>query len=156
MVRKWNHSILAATHRYPFLAPFMKNMPYICHGVTLTLTGPRKAGAVSYQDENLDLQPGDWVEVKPFEEISVTLDENGRHKGLFFMRGMDKFCGQRFRVFKRVEKIMLETTGEMRKIMTPTVFLEGALCDGTAYDGCDRSCFCYWREVWLRRVPPPP
>jgi hypothetical protein len=155
LIRRWNHSILAATHRYPFLTPFMKNMPYMCHGVALTLTGPRRPGSVPYQDESLNLQPGEWVEVRPLEEISATLDENGRHKGLFFMHGMDKFCGQRFRVFKRVERIMLETTGETRKIVAPTVFLEGALCDGTAYGGCDRSCFCYWREVWLKRVPPP-
>jgi hypothetical protein len=155
LARRWNHSILTATYRYPFLKPFMKNMPYMCHGVALMLTGPQKAGTIPYQDENLNLQPGDWVEVKSLEEVSATLDDNGKHKGLYFMQGMDKFCGKRFRVFKRVERIMLETTGEMRRIMAPTVFLEGALCDGTAYGGCDRSCFCYWREVWLKRVPRP-
>lgn len=155
LVRRWNHSILTATHRYPFLKPLMKNMPYMCHGVTLALTGPRRAEYGFYQEETLDLKPGDLVEVRPLEEIQATLDVNGKHRGLYFMRGMDLFCGKQFRVFKRVEKIMLETTGETRKILTPTVFLEGCLCDGKAYGGCDRSCFCYWREVWLKRVTPP-
>lgn len=47
---------------------------------------------------------------------------------------------------------MLETNGELRK-MKNTVLLEGAMCDGKAFSGCDRSCFHFWREVWLRRVP---
>lgn len=67
---------------------------------------------------------------------------------------MLKFCEKRFRVYKTLDKILLEATGELRKIKTPTVLLEGVICDGKAHGGCDRSCFCFWREAWLRRVNP--
>jgi len=48
--------------------------------------------------------------------------------------------------------MIIETTGELRKIRTPTVLLEGVFCDGRAHGNCDRSCFCFWREAWLKRV----
>jgi len=67
---------------------------------------------------------------------------------------MRKYCGKRFRVYKRLEKIILETTGELRTVRTPTVLLEEVFCDGEAHGGCDRSCFCFWREAWLKRVTP--
>lgn len=67
------------------------------------------------------------------------------------MTGMRKYCGRRLRVYKPVDRIMLETDGQLRK-MKNTVLLEGAMCDGVEFGGCDRSCFHFWREVWLRRV----
>jgi hypothetical protein len=109
--------------------------------------------SVSDNIENLDLQVGERVQVRSLDEISATLDERGRFKGLAFMPVMKKFCGQEFTVFKRVEKILLESTGELRKLRSPTVFLEGVHCDGQMYEGCDRSCYLYWREAWLKRVP---
>jgi hypothetical protein len=101
---------------------------------------------------NLGLKPGEWVEVKSQKEIFATLDRKGKLKGLAFNREMTKFCGKRFRVYKRLEKMILESTGELRRIRTPTVMLEGVFCDGEAHNKCDRSCFCFWREAWLRRV----
>lgn len=112
----------------------------------------RASGIRSQPDEVLGLQPGEWVEVKPVEEILSTLDGNRRQRGLLWMTGMKKYCGKRFRVYRRVDTIMLETNGELRK-MKNTVLLEGTLCDGLAFGGCDRSCFHFWREVWLRRAP---
>jgi hypothetical protein len=103
-------------------------------------------------EENLNLQPGDWVEVRSKAEIYATLDPRGKFKGLGFMPEMEKFCGKRFRVWKKVSMIALESTGEMRRLRSPTVFLEGAFCDGGFHYNCDRSCFCFWREAWLRRV----
>lgn len=67
------------------------------------------------------------------------------------MTGMRQYCGRCLRVYKPVDRIMLESNGELRK-MKNTVLLEGAMCDGTEFGGCDRSCFHFWREVWLRRV----
>jgi hypothetical protein len=112
----------------------------------------RKLARASIEKMNLGLMPGEWVEVKSMREIFATLDQNRKLKGLAFNREMAKFCGKRFRVYKRLEKIILESTGELRKIKTPTVMLEGVFCDGEAHDNCDRSCFCFWREAWLRRV----
>jgi hypothetical protein len=107
---------------------------------------------VKIEYDVLNLKPGEWVEVRSFDEILKTLDEKSKHRGIVFMPEMKKFCGKRFQVFKKVEKIMSETTGEMRKIKSPTVFLEGTLCDGEFHQGCDRACYCYWREIWLKRV----
>ena len=105
------------------------------------------------EDEHvLNLRPGDLVEVKSAEEILATLDKTRRHKGLHWMTGMRKYCGERYRVYKRLETILLESNGEIRK-MKNTVLLEGVMCDGAEFCGCDRSCFHFWREVWLRRVP---
>lgn len=102
--------------------------------------------------KTLNLQPGEVVEVRSAKEIFATLDAQGKLRGLRFTREMEKFCGKRFRVYKILSKIILEATGELRKIKTPTVLLDGVFCDGTAHGGCDRSCFCYWREHWLKRV----
>jgi len=95
------------------------------------------------------------VEVKPFEEIFDTLNSEGKHRGLAFTKEMMKYCGRRFRVHKRLEKIILESTGEMRTMRTPTVILENVFCDGEAHGNCDRTCFCFWREAWLNRILPP-
>jgi len=102
--------------------------------------------------ENLNLRPGEWVEVRSISEIFATLDENGKLRGLRFNPEMEAFCGGRFKVYKRLDKMIVESTGELRKIRTPTVLLEGVFCDGKAHGGCDRSCFCFWREAWLKRV----
>ena len=104
------------------------------------------------QTESLALKAGDWVEVRSAKEIFSTLDQHGKLKGLGFTPEMVKFCGKRFTVYKRLENIILESTGELRRIKSPTVLLEGVLCDGEAHGKCDRSCFCFWREAWLRRM----
>ena len=54
--------------------------------------------------EVLGLRSDEFVEVKSEEEILATLDENKKNKGLLWMAGMRKFCGQRYRVFKRLGK----------------------------------------------------
>ena len=105
----------------------------------------------SSYDEVLNLQLGELVEVKSEEEILATLDENRKNKGLLWMAGMRRFCGKRFRVYKRLERILLESTEEYRELKN-TVLLEGVMCDGKEFYGCDRSCFHYWREAWLSRV----
>ena len=56
------------------------------------------------------------------------------------------------KIFKKVETILLESTGELRKLRSPTLFLDGVLCDGSQQGGCARSCFHFWRDVWLKRV----
>ena len=116
--------------------------------------GKRKSKPVIGRYGILNLQPGEWVEVRSPKEIFATLDEKGKLRGLRFNREMAKFCGKRFKVYKRLEKMVLEATGELRKIRTPTVMLECVFCDGKAHGGCDRSCFCFWREAWLERVKP--
>jgi len=103
-------------------------------------------------DPSLKLKIGDLVEVLPAKEIFATLDAKGKLRGLTFTPEMTKFCGRRFKVYKKLDKIILEATGELRKIKSPTVLLENVFCDGKAHADCDRSCFCFWREEWLKRV----
>lgn len=106
-------------------------------------------------DEVLNLQPGELVEVKSLEEVLDTLDDrrpgHGRNKGLLFMFPMPNFCGKRYRVYKRLSRILLESTGELKKVKN-TVLLEGVVCDGKDFYDCDRSCYHFWREIWLKRV----
>lgn len=99
--------------------------------------------------EVLDLQPSELVEVKSELEIRETLDEHGMHRGMFWMPNMARFCGKKYTVYKRVSRVMLESNGEIRKLKN-TVLLDGVMCENL-YD-CDRSCFHFWREAWLRRV----
>ncbi len=98
--------------------------------------------------EALALQPGDWVTVKSVDEIRTTLDTSGRNRGLSF--GMTDCCGKPFRVHGRLERMIIETTGEMRTVEN-TVLLEGARCGCVnVLGGCPRNEFSFWREIWLK------
>lgn len=131
-------------------------MPWVIP-VWRKVQGRDESGKVSKRPNSVgprseELQPGDWVEVMTLDEIEAGLDRNGRLYGLNFMPEMRKYCGQKFKVFKRVNRMMLESTGELRTIRRPTYYLEGVYCDGGFHEGCDRSCFLLWREEWLRKV----
>jgi hypothetical protein len=120
-----------------------------------TVTGPQSVEQpeeYSAANDALGLQPGDLVEVKSEEEIRRTLDATGKNRGLGFMPEMWEYCGQRGKVFKRVEKVCLEHAPRTVRSMKNTVILEGAFCKGSGI-GCDRACFYFWREIWLRRIP---
>ena len=106
---------------------------------------------VGSPNDILDLQPGEVVEVRSMEEILKTLDDQRRHRGLAFAAEMREYCGRRFRVFKRVDRFILESYPGKVRSLHHTVLLEAALCKGIG-KGCDRSCFHFWREAWLKRV----
>jgi len=116
------------------------------------LKGKGESYTVCMDNENLNLRPGEWVETRSAKQIFATLDAQYEHKGLQFIHEMQKFCGRRLKVYKKVDKIILEATGEMRTMRAPTVLLEDVICDGESHGGCTRSCFLFWREVWLKRV----
>lgn len=101
---------------------------------------------------SLNLRPGELIEVKPMEEILETLNESGHNRGLHFSPDMGLLCGKQQRVERRLDKIIVDGTGEMRQ-MHNTVYLEGSLCGcaHVAFGGCSRNEFVYWREIWLRR-----
>ena len=106
--------------------------------------------------EAMDLQPGEYVEVKQFEEIRETLDRVGKNRGMRFDIEMTVHCGKRFRVAKRVEKIIDEQTGELVALKTPSIILDGAVCLAkfSAHRMfCPRALPQFWREIWLKRVP---
>jgi len=108
-------------------------------------TGPAR-------DEVLGLQPGEWVRVRSKAEIQNTLDAKGTLRGLSFMGHYDVYCGKTMRVRERVERILVEETGQIRTIHN-TVLLEGAVCP--RHQGCARGMPPLWREAWLERVAEP-
>ena len=99
----------------------------------------------------LDLRPGELVEIRSLEEILATLDERGTLDGLPFMPEMSAFCGGRFRVVRRVDKIndWIRYSGLRR--VRDTVLLERLRCDGGHHGGCQANCHLRWKEAWLRR-----
>ena len=102
--------------------------------------------------ESLNLRPGETIEVKPIEHIIDTLNEAGRNRGLSFSPDMRLLCGARQKVKGRLDKIIVDGTGEMRHLKN-TVALEGSFCGCSqiAFGGCPRHELAYWREIWLRR-----
>jgi hypothetical protein len=103
--------------------------------------------------ESLNLRSGELIEIKPLASITETLDEGAYNRGLFFTPAMASSCGEKYRVEGRIEKIIVDGTGEMRQLRN-TAFLEGSLCGCScvAFGGCPRGEFAYWREIWLCRV----
>jgi len=157
--RSWrftlNRKAYELGERFPFIPESGRKVMRFRSFIRRAMAGTLRPGDPPADIRVLNLEPGEWVEVRPAKEIQATLDSRGRLRGLIFMPEMQQFCGRRFRVFKKVKNIVLETNQEMRTIGSPTVFLEGVWCDGSYHAGCDRACFCFWREEWLRRIPTP-
>jgi hypothetical protein len=120
---------------------------------------PRKHGTVPVGQvapiAGLNLQPGEQVRVKSYDEILATLDRSNRNRGLFFDAEQVPFCGRVYRVKARVTKFVNEKTGTMSTMKTPAVILEGVWCQARYSDCrmfCPRSIYSWWREIWLERV----
>jgi hypothetical protein len=116
-------------------------------------TRPRVVGELRRTPHvELGLEPGEWVEVKSHKEILATLDRLGKNRGLSFDSEMVSYCGRRFRVLRRVETIVDETSGKLRRLPGVCIVLEEVVCRGLYHRSCPRSIYPYWREIWLRRV----
>lgn len=101
---------------------------------------------------DLKLQPGDWVMIKSSDEITRTLDAQGRNRGMICDFGMCRYSGGKYQVRSRLDRMISEPTGEMRDVEA-TVILDGLYClCWNTLGGCPRQDFMYWREVWLDRV----
>lgn len=108
--------------------------------------------------ESLDLQPGDWVEVKSAQQIAATITPNGFNRGMRYDPEMLKYCNERFRVQTRVMRLIHEKTGKMTDMKTPCIRLENVYCRAELTEtrlGCPRASSTYWREIWLKRVDAP-
>lgn len=103
----------------------------------------------------LNIQAGEYVQIKTKEEILCTLDNRYRNRGLWFDMEMVKYCGRTVKVLKRVKKIINEKTGEIINIKNGSVILEGVVCCGEFSNNrllCTRSIYPFWREIWLERI----
>ena len=126
------------------------------------LTGrpdPFRCGVIpegaSTPDEKLNLQPGEWVEVKSHDEILETVNRELGNRGLKYNAEMTPACGQRFQVAQRVTQIIEEKSGRMITMKNPCITLKGVYCQAfyTHYSLlCSRRVTPYFREIWLRRV----
>jgi hypothetical protein len=102
-----------------------------------------------------NVRPGEMVEVRSYEEIQRTLDERHRNRGLWFDVEMIPYCGGRYRVQDRVQRIINERNGCMIELSSDCLILEGVVCRGEHSPGrwfCPRAIYPYWREAWLRPV----
>jgi hypothetical protein len=106
--------------------------------------------------ESLNLQPGELVKIKPMQSIIPTLNATAHNRGLWFSPDMRLLCGRERRVERRIDKLIVDGTGEMRQLRN-TVYLEGSMCGcaHVAFGGCSRREFVYWREIWLSRPDNP-
>lgn len=107
-------------------------------------------------DAQLDLQPGEFVRVKSFDQILATINSKNLHRGMYFdVNEMSLYCGRPFRVRARLDKFIDERTGVMKTLKTPAVILEGVTCSGRHSENrwlCPRAILPWWREVWLERI----
>jgi hypothetical protein len=100
----------------------------------------------------LNLKPGEFVQVKSRQEIFATLDKRNRNRGLLFDAEMLKYCGGTFRVLKRVNQIVDEKNGKILRMKSSCIILDGSACAADYHKLCPRAIYHYWREGWLRRV----
>ena len=112
------------------------------------ITGSTPKGPVG----NLNLQPGELVQVRSKEEIIATLDKHRRNRGLLFDGEMLRYCDGIFTVLRRVDRIIDERTGKMIQMKYPSVILDGVACKSDYHRLCPRAIYHYWRESWLARV----
>jgi hypothetical protein len=122
---------------------------------------PRKHGTIPEGEATpvgtLDLQPGELVRIRPYQEILETLNTRDRNRGLYFDAEEVPYCGGEHRVLKRVTRIIHEKTGKMLEMKTPSLILDSVICESRYSECrlfCPRSIYSYWREIWVERVEP--
>lgn len=120
---------------------------------------PRRTGTIpageSTPVRNLNLQPGELVRIKPYQEILTTLNTENRNRGLFFDAEEVPYCGKSYRVLSRVHRLVNERTGKMQEMKVPGIILDKVICEGRYSECrvlCPRSIYSFWREMWLERA----
>ena len=120
---------------------------------------PRRRGVIPAGGptprSDLNLQPGELVRMKSYEDILATLDKNLSNRGLKFDAEFVPYCGRVFRVQRQVERFVDESSGLLRTLKTPAVILDGVFCK-SQFAGqrifCPRAIYLWCREIWLERV----
>lgn len=133
------------------LAP--PDLSAFCAGAERPGSGHTKSGiAVVTVDKSYRV--GDWVRVRPLDQILATLDDQGRLDAMPFMPEMAAYAGRTMRVRRSAHKAC-DPTGvtDMRR-MKDTVLLT-ARCDGSGHDGCQAGCLMYWKTAWIEPAEAP-
>ncbi|ESS66174.1 hypothetical protein MGMO_204c00020 [Methyloglobulus morosus KoM1] len=120
---------------------------------------PRRPGKIPQGQPtpfySLDLQVGELVRVKSYNEILATLNKDGKNRGLQFDAELVPYCGKIFRVKDRVTTFIDEKTRKLVTLKNPSIILEGVYCQSRHSKCrmiCPRSILSWWREIWLERV----
>jgi hypothetical protein len=103
--------------------------------------------------EKLDLQPGEWVQIKSYEEILATLNVKNRNRGLWFDAEMVKYCNGVYKVLCRVERIIDPKSRKMLHFDNDCIILDGVTTRGDHHRFYSQNEYPFWREIWLRRCP---
>ena len=98
------------------------------------------------------LAAGDFVIVRPIEQIAKTLNRHNKNRGLWFDQDMIKHCGTRQRVLARADRIIDDATGEMRVMKTPCILLDGIDYSGEFLNFNTQHDPFFWREAWLEKA----
>lgn len=108
---------------------------------------PRVAGLPPIEPERL--APGDRVVVRPILEIEGTLNDKGKHRGLWFDPDQIKHCGKPRTVVARVDRIIDDAWGQMLTMKTPCILLDGVDYSGETLSFSAQHDLYFWREHWL-------
>jgi hypothetical protein len=104
---------------------------------------------------SLNLRAGDRVRTRSVEAIAPTLTPLGTTQGIWFDDENVPYCGQTFRVHRRIERYINDNTGEMVELKTGCVTLEGSLCTAEHSLGrwfCPRAFYVQWQDGWVEPV----
>jgi hypothetical protein len=110
---------------------------------------PRLKGLPAIEPE--PLVPGDKVIVRPIIEIESTLNDKGKHRGLWFDPDQIKHCGKPRTVIARVHKIIDDAYGQMLTMKTPCILLEDVDYSGETLSFSAQHDLYFWREHWLHK-----
>lgn len=128
-----------------------RGLPYFPVRARERITGPVRWAWRRFLNPRADLRPGEFVEVRSLPEILATLDKRGCLEGLPFMPEMVVYCGHRFQVQRRVDKVYEYAHGTGLRRMRDAVLLATLRCNGQSHGGCQAGCQFIWKEAWLKR-----
>lgn len=119
---------------------------------------PRRPGKIPRgrptPTSGLNLQTGELVRIKSYNDILNTLNEEGKNRGLSFDAELVPYCGTVQRVRARLTTYMDEKRGKLVHLKNPCILLEDVYCQ-SRYSSCKmmcpRSIYSWWHEVWLER-----
>jgi len=101
---------------------------------------------------SVPFENGEAVWVRSRQEIDATLDPFKELKGCAFLPDMYQYCDTQQRVLKSM-RYLIDERDYKRKKVRGVILLDAVICNGTpAFGACDRCCFLFWREEWLKKI----
>jgi hypothetical protein len=119
------------------------------------IIGPMSAAVRRFIRPGARFRAGEIAEVRSLGEILATLDERGCLEGMPFMPEMAIYCGHRFQVHRRVDKVWEYAHGTGLRRVHDAVLLNTLRCDGSSHGDCQAACELIWKEAWLRSPAAP-